>query len=108
MSKTRFTPGPWFLEKWVDPPNELGVEWPNWNIEADSLNDGRGGIVCELPAPSRGYPEIDAAVDATALLIAAAPDLYAALEVVTQTDDHADPEVRAVVRAALAKARGEK
>lgn len=42
--------------------------------------------------------------DANARLIAAAPELLAALEAVRNTDDHAAPEVRALVRAALAKA----
>lgn len=32
--------------------------------------------------------------------------MLSALEAVRNTDDHADPEVRAIVRAAIAKARG--
>lgn len=78
MSKR--TAGPWVVSKHVDPPNLHGVAWPTWEVEADSLNDGQGGIICELPAPSRGYPEIDAQWDANALLISKAPDLLALLK----------------------------
>lgn len=99
MSKTKFTRGPWNVER------------------------GQGKHVGHVVVTAQGMPahsplahipdwdESEAKVDAS--LIAAAPDLYAALALVLkwQTDDPGDLDehgaVMDAVRAALAKARGE-
>ena len=93
MSDTKFTPGPWawgnedWSDQWFLQPGVLIIDY-----------DGGG--------PS-GSDEFDAA---NAHLIAAAPDLYAALYALLKAnlscdDDNIDAADAA--RAALAKARGE-
>jgi hypothetical protein len=92
------TPGPW---RWLSADTLVGdhghrpVVLTRWR-KGLAQRDPEGGLLRTFDPDS---PD--------ARLIAAAPDLLAALKVVTNTDDHADPEVRATVRAAIAKAEGE-
>ena len=89
-SKTRFTPGPWLLEK-------CGCGNPNCNRYGTS-----NGVFYQ----GSGYDPADAH------LIAAAPEIYEALQRLlngmTQHGmaDHG-PALKAAARAALRKARGE-
>ena len=89
MSETKHTPGPWSARE----PNGPGNGWragPAWLGEAPWSDETR----------------------ANAHLIAAAPDMLAALEaalayLTMAGTDHAEP-TRAILRAVLKKARGEK
>jgi hypothetical protein len=104
-----FTPGPWHYR-----PNE----WDDWGVvKADRFT------ICQ----ARAWNAIDEETlaqhrkagtdpcEANARLIAAAPDLYEALEMVRDADEdcHKDglptipPAARQKIDAALAKARGE-
>lgn len=88
---TQHTPGPW--EAWL-PGRKFVIPTRNFNA------------VCELVDFARD-PET---VDANARLIAAAPELLAACEAVLSSPTYGDtPSEEAVemVRAAIAKARGE-
>ncbi len=97
MSETKFTPGPWAKDKYGQLKNPDGNPVDVWG--------------CGLSIASRSTE-----TEANAALIAAAPDLYAALEELdevfcTQADTR-DERTRArkaliAARAALAKARGE-
>ena len=94
MSETKFTPGPWDLEKY--PYNDI---ISGWFIKAaeDEVSFIRIGDIQE---------------EADAHLIAAAPELYEALDEIINYfggADHAldDPYVMKRVRVSLAKARGE-
>ena len=109
MSETKFTPGPWFagqMHRWSGtcitrrPPIEYG---PSGTIGDAPIAQ----VVAKAPHWENSYP-----VDANAALIAAAPDLYAALEdlrssliVLTKNSDLTEELKQA--DAALAKARGE-
>lgn len=95
MTAVEFTPGPWL----VDPNSGPGLGWP--------MLAKQGPVdVC----PATAWSEHDAN------LIAAAPDLYEALEMVRDADEDCKrdgcPSIpslpRAKIDAALAKARGEK
>jgi hypothetical protein len=80
-----FTPGPWHVEsnKWDD----IGVD------------DARGNFICTMHA-------LDVATNtANARLIAAAPDMLAALRRVVR-DDFESEDVLEICRAAIAKAEG--
>lgn len=102
MSDTKFTPGPWSTHRegystvYVDAP--IG-----------------GGVLQEVAAcgPTAGGQEQQ---DANALLISAAPDLYAALVLLMAEVDFSGngtakdfgwPRATEAARAAIAKARGE-
>ena len=102
MAKTEHTPGPWYADSY-------GVR-------------NRGGYICELRHPSRydgqqeRYERERAERDGDARLIAAAPELFAALEsaikcMVEQTQNAATDEEIAMAlemaRAAIARAKGE-
>lgn len=98
--KTKHTPGPWTI---VD-ENELGTvnsEKEPYGIYADGDESVRvAGIMCEYLAPSE--------VGANAQLIAAAPEMLAALQRVMQLAVSADgDETFEQVKAAIAKATGE-
>lgn len=100
--ETKFTPGPWVVGQYSD------------TMGYDCMTGGvRVGPVVLDGADYGQKPCADLHIDdhfrmmADAHLIAAAPDLYAALEWV-RDNLHAHPENTAkVVAAALAKARGE-
>jgi len=73
MSEAKFTPGPWWA-------NEYGIR-------------DRGGFICALTWPSRydgqqeRHAKETAQREADARLIAAAPDLYAALQAIVDASD---------------------
>lgn len=112
MSKTAWTPGPWEVCNSVDiyPVGDFDARYfiadcdPE-NAPIETLNSG------ENPDTDMTYQQ----VKANARLIAAAPELYEALEALsTFSGSFADPDDRerlndmmAAGRAALAKARGE-
>ena len=85
------TPGPWRLERSVE-------EW----IEAPECGDD-ADIVCEAPwegeASRKRWP-------ANACLIAAAPDMLAALRAIVGAAEAGFPEALQMARAAIAKATG--
>lgn len=97
--RKRFTPAPWTIEEYGDD------ECPALVIHKDT-----GSRVCFMATPgSRGDPE---QIEADAHLIAAAPEMYEALERLTKdieprdlTHYHAD--WKSALKA-LAKARGER
>lgn len=93
MTERKWTPGPW---KWVE-----GKGTWRGSIEPD---------VCDFGDDTQYYPtEGEPPNEANAHLIAAAPDLYDALEalLVTKAPDFIPSRLWDDARAALAKARGE-
>lgn len=96
QNETKFTPGPWFTKR---------EGWSTVYVEARI----DGGMIQEVAACG----PTDAGQDqqqANARLIAAAPDLYEALEsLVDEVTNHgeADGAILDSARAALTKARGE-
>lgn len=106
-----FTPGPWLYR-----PHETD----DWGVvRTIPTEDHRlGGVICQAHDPRiRARQSLSehrrAGTDpweANARLIAAAPELYEALEAIMREDDATLSEVNARLeagRAALAKARGE-
>jgi len=97
--ETEFTPGPWFALPTIP---EQG--WEGYAIHANT-NIGYVTTIAEVSGPQRKTKE------ANAVLIAAAPDLYEALDqAVTSMQDSGYQNSHIAVRAArdaLAKARGE-
>lgn len=99
MSDTKFTPGPWRYTK-AAPSGDRG-------IHAEGT-----GIFAEAYADIRHAGENNAAeAEANAHLIAAGPDMYAALNGLlnepTNAPDYLPSRLWDAARAALAKARGE-
>lgn len=107
---TKHTPGPWTIDEVVDEPSRAGNYW------VAHLNLGHERIEAPWPdatatvAPClglEGQPISREVVEANARLIAAAPDLLAALEAMVRSDSWADADVKMVnARAAIAKAKG--
>lgn len=103
MTETTFTPGPWSIVDRPDLAFRFGTD-DGWEIVVEVGNDKqrRGVAICP-------------GLQANAHLIAAAPDMYAALVTIERDarpinwDEFDDSEADAwrVVTAALAKARGE-
>jgi hypothetical protein len=102
VTETRFTPGPWWFARGY--PNAYDV--------------GAGDeVICALPTRSADGLVTQAQIDAR--LIAAAPEMYAALEAVLQecclvqrhwgenANGRAATEAETAAHAALARARGE-
>lgn len=119
---TKHTPGPWRVEQVVPEPYRHGKYWVA-HVDLGSQKSGMTSLGLEAAWPSatatvapclglEGQPISREIVEANAHLIAAAPDLLAALEaahgylVIFGTDqlDH----VRSVCRDAIAKAKGGK
>jgi hypothetical protein len=102
MAETKWTPGPWSIV----PAGE--DEWGEVNVFDRVL------VAAHRHVSVEGRTDVEA--NANARLIAAAPDLYAALEgalvLAEKWADYAEggPKTRAIIRAraALARARGEK
>ena len=105
-TNTPHTPGPWH------------VEWVPWGKERDLKVVAKDGGVL-LTMNRTGYLLSEAVMESNAQLLAAAPDLLAALEAITRrvpilssTEDyragqeHALEGCREVVLAAIAKAEG--
>jgi hypothetical protein len=95
----QFTPGPW------------GVEPSQWNLWIGPMrSDGRKleSIVVSVSTDLNLKPEAKANREANARLIAAAPDLLAALEAFVDGDNGDSIDTRYEnARQAVAKARGE-
>lgn len=95
MSETKFTPGPWFVSTANDEnAYEMGVQ---------SEHDVKWHV-CDIC----GGRDIDQ--QANAHLIAAAPELFEALNLMVTTHDEGGWPTATIMiaRAALAKSRGEK
>lgn len=103
MSGAKFTPGPWqYASGVVDAPN----------------SGGHARMICQgISASERGYGSRDqrqAIADADGALIAAAPDLYAALVMVRDADEDRKRDgyrgmpymPRAAIDRAIARAEG--
>lgn len=100
MSERKWTPGPWTVRQAY---RSIISASPTGYDDAESIEAYGGHLVCE-----------SVKWDANAQLIAAAPDLYEALDYLvscTQLADDADwsegDDPLSAARAALAKARGE-
>lgn len=92
MADPRWTPGPWYIR-------ERTGGFTIWS------DHGAVTSTTITPLSSRR-----AEGEANARLVAAAPDLYEALEMVrdaNESDPHIPPSALAKIHAALAKARGE-
>lgn len=108
MSETKFTPGPW---GWVE-QYRGGHAW----LQSASEKFTIGNAIIDDGSAYGEYPPRIAVNEANAHLIAAAPDLYEALERLLpmaeddcfQYGNSADEDEDIIfARAALAKARGE-
>ena len=110
--ETKWTPGPWSV--FID---DSGDKWTGWPLSIDAVTDPDKTVVRtggQWPYEWETATSQREAV-ANANLIAAAPDLYAALEhclgaLTCGMDgiwDHHAPKPADLARAALAKARGE-
>ena len=92
---TKHTPGPWVIRTAA-----------TYRSQVEAIDHkGRADVVARITTPRNGA----GASDANARLIAAAPDLLAALDaalayLVMAGTDHAEP-TRDAIRAAIAKAR---
>ena len=97
MNKTNWTPGPWEVQR------DSGLR-----IYITQPNDAKNRVPGYYAEVRRFTPNANQ-VEANAKLIAAAPDLYDALELLVDTNDSGGWPSAAIViaRAALAKARGE-
>lgn len=109
MTETKFTPGPWTGK--VD-----GVYHPSdWEAHHDSAKtyeyapvvDERGSTVCLVVGEPASFVEGSTPLDYNAHLIAAAPDLYEALEELCDWYGWHTGMTAIAANAALAKARGE-
>jgi hypothetical protein len=110
---TKWTPGPW---KWV-----YDAKGPVWRLRSVSAIetsecpafDGLDPIIDDGSAGGEYNMTIDPATSPAAPLLAAAPDLYAVLVTIERSISHGTPKggetctMREMIRAALAKARGE-
>ena len=99
---SKHTPGPWYRINGSDIFTEVGA--PNASGIKAPRNDG--WMVADCDMGSLGFDE----VTANARLIAAAPDLLTALEMVLDDPESLDgrPRTYSAARAAIAKARGDK
>lgn len=108
MSKNKFTPGPWAA---VFEP-----EWNQWSIRSANPADlAEAPVYYELASSIGGHVRGEnfddySEVEANARLVAAAPDLLEALEMLLEETDPmklnaGEPWCR--VRTVIAKARGE-
>ena len=108
MSEEMFTPGEWTVHHGFMEPTFIHTAKKD-----DEYEDGKTPVICECYYGIKGlYPNFDhSELQANALLIAAAPEMYALLKMI------ADPttfmgaqtceELRAAINAVLEKARGE-
>lgn len=102
--ETKWTPGPWSV--FID---DSGDKWTGWPLSIDAVTDPDKTVVRtggHWPYEWETATSQREAV-ANAHLIAAAPDLYAALEHMIRWHDQLSPADIAKAEAALAKARGE-
>ena len=84
MSETKFTKGPWKVvdnRPKVDYPVKKGMEWVKNTIEIVGFKKYTGELTCVARIDHRiGYYPIDDEDIANSKLLAAAPDMYEALE----------------------------
>lgn len=121
MEEAKFTPGPWrwfgntktkYIYLATTHSGRLYVmDFVRWGMQsAQPCFQPAPGKIAMQPATDLVRYEVDYRQDIAcidhpdAYLIAAAPDLYAACELALESDDKA---VKDVLRAALARARGE-
>jgi hypothetical protein len=102
-TETKWTPGPWDARtgtSWSPDGGSQTIEWFVMRPREDVA------ICADVVDPNSEKPS-----EANARLIAAAPDLYAALDKLSNTSAMFEPveyqQARQNARAALAKARGE-
>ena len=95
MTNTKHTPGPWEVDGFSVMAG-VGAEYGD--LAYATAGDGHADPDCHLNRP-------DAERLANATLIAAAPDLLAALEEIAEITQHTAS--REIALAAIAKARGE-
>ncbi|MDB5350989.1 MAG: hypothetical protein JWN86_2236 [Planctomycetota bacterium] len=113
MTNTKHTPGPWAIQKnvWHERPKELTLVAPDRRHSSyRTIHPVKeGGELAKYPiAMMNGDPRPRSENEANARLIAAAPELLEALEVILGSDGYeVDCIGRDMVRAAVAKARGE-
>ncbi|MBM6396167.1 hypothetical protein JQC79_10440 [Ochrobactrum anthropi] len=95
MMDTKFTPGPWSLSQENTPADDYGY-WYH-RITAGHGYSGNGFDICGIINPHDAH------------LMAAAPELYEALEAAANSAgfQYMWPATRSKVEEALAKARGE-
>ena len=98
-SNVGWTPGPWRIET----TERTQGDWKWREIVAASPDDSDHVVLGEVFVDGSGYP-FDNHAEANARLIAAAPELYEALELYL---NHGAMMAREKAEAALAKARGE-
>lgn len=98
LSKPKHTPGPWTVDRPSAPKYATG-------INADGFQ-----VVLWLPDPEKSSKTREE-LDANARLIAAAPEMLEALELVYRdliaNGENADAEQLTVVKTAIRKAKGE-
>lgn len=112
MTDTKFTPGPWSVA--ADYDNKLHVCSP-WNDRvkpknSDTYGSYLGAHICEVPHQGEDAPVVTLTqAKANAHLIAAAPELYEALDLFIDwmNEEEGAHALCDKGRAALAKARGE-
>ena len=106
MSNTKHTPGPWTIKAWYYRRPGSGESWFIFDSK-DQVMHSPGGDAGTMrsPEPYTGY----GFTEADARLIAAAPELLEALELVMHrlVDRHELDEAAVKARAAIAKATGE-
>ena len=104
MSEPKFTPGPWEIEEDLF-DHDWAISAPKWGalarVVAEMDDDGTG----------KSWTKSETG-EANAHLIAAAPDLYYALDCILKElptkRDWLDPVTEAMAKQALKAARGEK
>ena len=108
--ETKFTPGPWEIEEIKQRVHINGHCHCYWGIVSPSMDTGIAVVV--MPEEDE-TPEVNAEREATARLIATAPEMYEECEAALSflEDDSRSPRRRAAMirslKATLAKARGE-
>lgn len=109
MTKPAFTPGPWRVSELAQ--SNLYLNDGGLPVLSGTLDDNHGRRICVVdavdPPRKNAYKHQCAERDANAALIAAAPDIYAALKasrIYVETCD--TPDVLRALDAALAKAEG--
>ena len=101
-TETKWTPGPWRVEQGTT------LVWADCSPDDNSNGLGRPvAEVCVNPSDSWVEGPRNGEAEATATLIAAAPDLYWAVERLARWNGKGDPsDMIAMAQTALAKAEG--
>lgn len=113
MTDTKHTPGPWRVtQEWqTTKDGSFGVEAPTPEGPGFPTPSATGYYAMALPPPHGRDPKSRATQEANARLIAAAPDLLAALQALiaehAQDDPRRETHAQANAKRAIAKATGE-